>query len=57
MTDEIRITKQLWLRRQDTPWGIVKIWTLRDYSKACPVQVYFWDIPDWVWRGDEYYDF
>ena len=40
------MNKRLWLQTHKTPWGNVRIWTLRDYSKAFPIQVYFWDIPD-----------
>lgn len=45
------IRKRLWLRNQKTPWGSVKIWTLRNYSKGIPIQVYFWDTPERFLEG------
>ena len=46
------MNKELWLKNYITPWGNVRMWILRDYSKAFPIQVYFWDIPDCIWRED-----
>jgi len=46
------LTKRLWLRSQNTHHGIIKVWILRDYSKAVPTHVYFWDSPDWLLKGD-----
>ena len=48
--------KRLWLTTIKTNKGNVKIWVLRDYDKAFPVQEYFWNNPDWLWRDGNYVD-
>ena len=45
--------KRLWLMTHKTPWGDVRLWVLRDYSKAFPISEYFWDVPDCVLDGGE----
>ena len=42
---EMRLTKRLFLSHIKSPWGMIRMWIIRDYSKAFPVQVYFWDTP------------
>ena len=42
------MNKRLWLKEYKFAGRTIRMWHLRDFTKAFPVCEYFWDNPEWL---------